>query len=306
MGHVRVRGHDYHARGYYFVTFGTLHRQRCLSRIVGGKVALEPAGELLMDAWRRIAEEDPAYELGATAVMPDHFHGLAIARRAPKYVIGTHVSRVEGRVLHAMRKRQGDPQLRIWDEDGFYDYLSLDITMLKAFEAYILDNPARWQLRLDHPEWFRKQYAMRHPRLPEETCWTAYGDATLLDHPNLVPVIVSARISQADRASQIAEIIAKVREGAVPIGGFISPGERQVAAEVVKLPRARIIKLEPWGLKRYKPSGATATRWMASGRSLVLTGFPDDEPVECRRANCLRNNEWVKQIAADRGRKRPC
>ncbi|MFT5241470.1 MAG: REP element-mobilizing transposase RayT, partial [Kiritimatiellia bacterium] len=83
MGNVRVRGHDCHAKGYYFITFGTLGRRHWLSRIMGGRVVLETAGELLMEAWNQIAEEDPAYELGVTAVMPDHFHGLAIARRAP-------------------------------------------------------------------------------------------------------------------------------------------------------------------------------------------------------------------------------
>ena len=299
MGNVRVRGHDYHARGYHFVTFGTLNRQPWLSRIQRGKVLLEPGGELLLGAWRKIAEEDPAYELGVTAVMPDHFHGLAIARRAPKYVIGTHVSRVEGRVLHATRKRRNDQELKMWEE-GFYDYLSLDIKMLRAFENYIVDNPARWQLRHDHPEWFRKQYALRHPRLPAETTWTAYGDATLLDHPCLVPVIVSTKISEAERAARIADILSQVEQGGIPVGGFISPGERRVAVEIAKLPRARIIKLEPWGLKRYKPAGSTAARWLADGRALILTGFPDDEPAECRRSNCLKNNEWVMQIAAPR------
>ncbi len=297
MGNVRVRGHDYHGKGYYFITFGTLGRRSCLSRIVQGQVVLEPAGELLMENWWKIAQEDPAYELGVTAVMPDHFHGLAIARRKPKYVIGTHVARMEGRVVHALRKQAGDPKLKLWDE-GFYDYLSLNLGMLKAFESYIRDNPTRWQLRYDHPEWFRKQYALQHPRLPAERTWTAYGDRTLLDHPWLVPVVVSTKISAPQHQKRIADILGKVRRGAIPIGGFISPGEREVAAEVTKLPRARIIKLEPWGLRRYKPSGTTATRWLASGRTLVLTGFSDDEPRDCRRANCLQNNEWVQQIAA--------
>ena len=299
MGNVRVRGHDYRGRGYYFITFGTLGRKRWLSRIEEGRVVLEPAGELLMEAWRTIAVEDPSYELCVTAVMPDHFHGLVIARRAPKYVIGTHVSRMKGRVLHAMRKRLEDPELKMW-EDGFYDYLSLDMKMLQAFEAYILDNPARWQLRRDHPEWFRKQYALQHARLPEETTWTAYGDATLLDHPHLIPVIVSSRISEGERSAQISSILSQVERGAIPIGGFISPGERKVASEVYRMPRARMITLLPWGLKRYKPSGAEATRRMAEGRMLILTGFPDDEPEACRRTNCLKNNEWVKQIISAR------
>lgn len=297
MGNVRVRGHDYHARGFYFITLATHERRPWLSSIEKGKVVLKSAGKLLLAAWNKIADEDPAYELRVTAVMPDHFHGLAIARQPPRYVIGTHVSRAEGRVLHAMRKQLDRPELKLWDEGGFYDYLSLDVRMLAAFENYIADNPARWQLRKDHPEWFKKQYALGHSRLPQETEWTAYGDATLLDHPNLVPVIVSTRITDAERAAQIAEIIACVKNGGIPIGGFISPGERQVAVEVLQIPRARVIKLEPWGLKRYKPSGPTAVRRMAAGQTLVLTGFPDEEPVECHRGNCLKNNEWVRRIA---------
>ena len=300
MGNVRVRGHDYWGRGYYFVTFGTLGRRHWLSRIEGGRSVLEPAGELLLDAWRKIAVEDPAYELGVTAVMPDHFHGLAIARSGPKRVIGTHVSRVKGRVLNAMRKRIDDPNLKMWAE-GFYDYLSMDMKMLRAFEHYIAENPARWQLRTDHPEWFRKQYAVQHPRLPVETSWTAYGDRTLLDHPCLIPVIVSTKITETERAAQIADILAQVQCGGIPVGGFISPGERKVLAEVVKLPKARIIKLLPWGLKRYKPSGDTATRWLANGRALILTGFPDNEPKECRRPNCLKNNQWIQQLASPAG-----
>jgi REP element-mobilizing transposase RayT len=298
MGNVRVRGHDYRGKGYYFITFGTLKRRHLLSRIVDGKAVLEPAGELLMKAWRRIAEEDPAYELGVTAVMPDHFHGLAIARSKPKCVIGTHVSRVEGRVLHGMRKKLDDPELKIWDKDGFYDYLSLDIKMLKAFEHYITENPTRWQLRQDNPQWFRKQYAVQHARLPAETTWTAYGDATLLDHPYLVPVIVSTKISDTERNAQISAIIEQVKQGGIPIGGFISPGEQEVAKRIATLPRSRIIKLLPWGLKRYKPSGDMANRWLAEGRSLILTGFPDNEPVECKRQNCLKNNEWVGRFGA--------
>jgi hypothetical protein len=279
----------------------TRNRHHWLSRIENGQPILKPAGELLLAAWRRIAAEDPAYELGATAVMPDHFHGLAIARRTPKFVIGTHVSRVEGRVLHAMRKEMKDPELKMWDVGGFYDYLSLDLRMLNAFESYIQDNPARWQLRHDHPEWFRKHYGIRHPRLPQDTTWTAYGDATLLDHPWLVPVIVSTKIPEAERQAQVAGIVAAVQNGAIPIGGFISPGEREVAKAVFGVPRARLIKLEPWGLKRYKPSGTAATRWLAEGRTLVLTGFPDNEPAECHRANCLKNNQWVRAIAAPDG-----
>jgi len=86
--------------------------------------------------------------------------------------------------------------------------------------------------------------------------------------------------------------------GTASAAAGLVPGERKVAMAVAKMPRARIIKLMPWGLKRYNPSGAAVTRWLADGRTLIFTGFPDGEPEECQRTNCLKNNEWVKQIAA--------
>lgn len=82
-----------------------------------------------METWRKVATEDPACKISAAAVMPDHFHGLIITRQSPKWVIGTHVSRVAGRTLHAIRKQLNDPTLKMWDK-GFYDYLALDSQML--------------------------------------------------------------------------------------------------------------------------------------------------------------------------------
>ncbi len=58
------------------------------------------------------------------------------------------------------------------------------------------------------------------------------------------------QISEAERGAQVAAILTQVERGTIPIGGFISPGEREVATEVAKMPRARIIKLIPWGLMR--------------------------------------------------------
>jgi hypothetical protein len=51
----------------------------------------------------------------------------------------------------------------------------------------VRDNPRRWQLRHDNPQWFAKQTDVVHPRLPPETRWTAYGDHTLPDYPWLEP-----------------------------------------------------------------------------------------------------------------------
>ena len=299
MGNVRVRGHDYRGKGYYFITFGTLNRRRVLSRIVGGRVELKPAGERLMEAWRKIAEEDPAYELGVSAVMPDHFHGLAIVRKAPKYVIGTHVSRVEGRVLHAMRKELNDPDLKLWDE-GFYDYLSLDMKMLRAFENYIRDNPRRWQLRQDHPDLFVRVNQLRHTRLPADESWAGYGNLFLIEKPELLPVQVSRRASPDELHELKAQVAARTTEGAVMVSPFISPGEKEIAKMVMEQERGSLILIRPEGFPpQYKPSGAYFDL-CAQGRLLVLTAFTHGGRKQAlTRECCLRMNGWVKAICAE-------
>ena len=51
MHYARMSGHDYH-EGYYFVTINTAPRRNCLSRIVGGKVALLPFGEIVLKGYK--------------------------------------------------------------------------------------------------------------------------------------------------------------------------------------------------------------------------------------------------------------
>ena len=128
--------------------------------------------------------------------------------------------------------------------------------------------------------------------MPSETSWTAFGDQTILDYPWLYPVIISRRLEGAALDKAVAEAVAQARQGAVVIGGFISPGERLVAKALMTVPRARIIYMYPWGLGGYKPRGEAVNR-IGTGKTLVLSGFPDNVAPEATRANCLKNNEWA-------------
>jgi hypothetical protein len=98
--------------------------------------------------------------------------------------------------------------------------------------------------------------------------------------------------------TEVTRFLALAREGAVLIGGFISPGERRVARESAAIPRCRLVYLHPWGLSRYKPHGRAAAERLASGLTLALSGFPDTEESVARRENCLLNNRWAQAIAA--------
>jgi REP element-mobilizing transposase RayT len=297
MNYARRFNHDYRGTGFYFITFATDPRRPLLSEISGGCIHLKPEGAAVARAAERIPADDPAYSLRHLAVMPDHVHAILVCRGGAALHLGTLVNRFKARARQAIRGLRGDPGLRVW-EPGYHDYIAFSQPVFDSFRAYVIDNPVRWQLRHDNPQWFRRQSALAHPRLPAETSWTAYGDPTLLDYPWLLPVVLSRRLEGAALAAEIAALLEQVEQGAVPIGGFISPGEIQFARALASNPRARMVYMLPWGLAGYKPHGTVATERLGTGKTLVLSGFPDSVAQVATRENCLRNNAWARAIAA--------
>jgi hypothetical protein len=50
--------------------------------------------------------------------------------------------------------------------------------------------------------------------------------------------------------------------------------------------------------------GTLATERLATGRTLVLSGFPAEVERVATREHCLRNNAWARAIAAGEPRPR--
>lgn len=295
MNH-RLKEHDYAGRGYYFIT-ATIHPRRDIfSTIANYKTTLTPLGEIVAREWLRLHREQPLLEQQEFEVMPDHFHGTIIAtERLPK-PLGYYIGAFKARSRQAIRKLLGIPDFPVWSK-GFHDIVSLDADMFHAFRHYTKDNPRRKQLRDENKALFRKMRGATHPRLSPERRWTAVGDLALLDYPLLVPVVVHRRRPQAENERVIARYVEQAAAGAILIGGFISPGEKEVARQVAQLPNARIIYLLPHGMAHYKPHGRAIDR-IADSRTLVLSGFGDEVPESpINYDNCHLNNDLAAMIA---------
>ena len=169
--------------------------------------------------------------------------------------------------------------------------------MFHSFRHYTKDNARRKQLREENRALFRKVRDAAHPRLSTDRRWTAVGDIALLDYPLLVPVIVHRR-RPADETEQAINRFVKLAEsGAILIGGFISPGEKEVARRISALPNSRVIYLLPHGMAHYKPRGKAVDR-IASSQTLVLSGFGDEIPeTPINYDNCHYNNDLAIAIA---------
>ena len=298
MHYARMTGHDYH-EGYYFVTINTAPRRNCLSRIVGGKVELLPFGELVLKAYLQMSADSPEIDLRVCAIMPDHFHAIIVFRRRSAHPLGWHIRRFKARATKAVRDLAGDRTLGLFEEN-FHDFISFSGDELDRYTQYVKSNPIRWQWKRDHHDFFRKHFALRHSRLPRGISWTAIGDRSLLDAPWLEPVVVHRRITEEERAAEVSRYLELAQGGATLIGGFISPGEKEVAKGVLEIAGAKVICLLPYGLKGYKPHGVAVKR-LAESKTLVLSGFPESVPsTPINYGNCHLNNDWARLIALGR------
>ena len=295
MHYARMAGHDYH-EGYYFVTINTAPRRNCLSRIVCGKVELLPPGEIVLKAYLQMGADSPEIDLRVCAIMPDHFHAIIVFRHRSEHPLGWHVRRFKARATRAVRGLSGDASLGLFEEN-FHDFISFSGEELDSYVQYVKLNPIRWQWKHDHPDFFSKHFALRHPRLPRGISWTAIGDRSLLDAPWIEPVVVHRRITEEERKAEVARFLELAKSGATLIGGFISPGEKEVAKGALEIAGAKVICLLPYGLKEYKPHGV-AVRRLAESKTLVLSGFPESvPPTPINYDNCHLNNDWARLIA---------
>lgn len=231
----RAIWHDYKGVGFYMLTLATADRRPFFGHLVEpGDVALSPAGHLVLEAWRKMPSFTPQLETTTLCLMPDHLHGIVSVRERLESPLGAIIRGFKSGVTAALRKASNNPSLEVWEE-GFYDGVALEPAMLQAWHRYILDNPRRLWLKRQHPDLFVRVNALEHerlPPLPDERPWAGYGNLFLLDRPELVQVRVSRSATQDEIAHVASEVAAKVRQGAVAVSPFISPGEQAVVAAV--------------------------------------------------------------------------
>ena len=75
---IRLKGWDYTASGYYFVTFCTKNQECFLGEVVTGELNLSAIGDICCQHWFEIPNHFPNAVLDEFVIMPNHVHGIII------------------------------------------------------------------------------------------------------------------------------------------------------------------------------------------------------------------------------------
>ena len=303
---------------FFFLTFCTEDRRKILSRInEDATVTLTKAGEAIAEVWRTSHARNPAVTASNFIIMPDHVHLILIVNydKAPNFDIMRWIHEFR-QLTEAGFGAAASPEINPtspgfgakprliaglgaaapspW-EKKFWLMLSFSSRQLKAFRRYIKLNPARALWKARNPDRFLRRANIRHPILAHDRTWDAIGNLTLIASPMLFPVRLTRKKTLEEHTEAIDEIIAKAKQGMIPVSGFISPGEKEALRRLKAEPLARFIKMLPHALPpRYDPS-AEDSRELAADRLLILSGFPQTVSAneKIARTNCLLMNDLI-------------
>lgn len=150
----RLKGWDYSADGWYFLTFCTHEHKPLFGRVVSGvehavpatRMELGPFGILCEQAIAEASERDAHVSVDAHIVMPNHVHLVVSVRNARGKDGGqSPISQTVGFVKSHVTKgiKEAIYCTRVWQR-GYYDHIIRNEADYLRILEYVQTNPQKW------------------------------------------------------------------------------------------------------------------------------------------------------------------
>ena len=233
-------------------------------------VELSDSGAFLRAGFRDFFRTESAILLKKIVVMPDHVHFIIHVREYLPTHLGRYISRLKTVCTLAVSELPGYPvdtdgnPLHIF-EDNYHDRIIRNDSMLETERRYLDDNPRRYLLRKQHPEYFSSPVRITI----NGEHYSAFGNILLLKDIHPEPAIISRRYTPEHLSRLKAGWEEAARSRKALVSPFISKPEKEIKKAVLES-GGRIIEILDNGFpERYKPSG-TAFDLCLEGRLLQI------------------------------------
>lgn len=262
-------------------------------------VELSDSGAFLRAGIRDFFRTESAILLKKIVVMPDHVHFIIHVREYLPAHLGRYISRLKTVCTLAVSELPGYPvdtdgnPLHIF-EDNYHDRIIRNDSMLETERRYLDDNPRRYLLRKQHPEYFSSPVRITI----NGEHYSAFGNILLLKDIHPEPVIISRRYTTEHLSRLKAGWEEAARSRKALVSPFISKPEKEIKKAVLES-GGRIIEILDNGFpERYKPSG-TAFDLCLEGRLLQIAPLVyETSKIPLTRNRALELNATARQIAA--------
>jgi REP element-mobilizing transposase RayT len=147
----RLKGFDYGARRWYFVTINAKGHQPLFGALESNGVMLSAVGSIVVAEWERTADLRRDVSLDAFVVMPDHFHALVGLNARDHDCCGTSLIAMmngfKAAATSRVRRLPFPPAFEIWHR-SFHDSIIRGQRHLDRVRRYIEANPGvAWHSR---------------------------------------------------------------------------------------------------------------------------------------------------------------
>ncbi len=262
-------------------------------------VELSDSGAFLRAGFRDFFRTESAILLKKIIVMPDHVHFIIHVREYLPAHLGRYISRLKTVCTLAVSELPGYPvdtdgnPLHIF-EDNYHDRIIRNDSMLETERRYLDDNPRRYLLRKQHPEYFSSPVRITI----NGEHYSAFGNILLLKDIHPEPAIISRRYTPEHLSRLKAGWEEAARSRKALVSPFISKPEKEIKKAVLES-GGRIIEILDNGFpERYKPSG-TAFDLCLEGRLLQIAPLVyETSKIPLTRNRALELNATARKIAA--------
>lgn len=262
-------------------------------------VELSDSGAFLRAGFRDFFRTESSILLKKIVVMPDHVHFIIHVREYLPTHLGRYISRLKTVCTLAVSELPGYPvdtdgnPLHIF-EDNYHDRIIRNDSMLETERRYLDDNPRRYLLRKQHPEYFSSPVRITI----NGEHYAAFGNILLLKDIHPEPAIISRRYTPEHLSRLKAGWEEAARSRKALVSPFISKPEKEIKKAVLES-GGRIIEILDNGFpERYKPSG-TAFDLCLEGRLLQIAPLVyETSKIPLTRNRALELNATARQIAA--------
>ena len=290
----RMVSHDYHSRAVYMITLCVAGRIPLLGTLCGPDsshpkpwVSLSPLGESVKAEWSGIPRYYPQIKMMALVVMPDHIHGILFVSEPLPVHLGKVINGFKSGCNRAAREL--GLSLPLW-EPGYTDGVLRGKGQLERWKAYLDDNPRRLWLKRIHHDYFTIDRNLMIDGAPVSTL----GNQQLLQHPSIMQVYCSRRMSDEEIARERNRLLA---QGAVLVSPAISPGEKAIMNRALEAGIPVILICKNGFAEMSKPGGKLFDA-CADGKVLMVSPFEHHNNYQALTAECCRQmNALARAIA---------
>ena len=162
---MRLPGFNYASPGAYFVTICSADRKPIFGEVVAGEACPNEVGRIVESVWRSLPSDFRFLETAAFILMPNHLHGIlilsdavgakhsALSDASPLRIGPRGTSRGSLAAIIQNLKSISTRRIRrlgllgdapVWQR-GYYEHVIRGDANLARIQAYIEQNPARWE-----------------------------------------------------------------------------------------------------------------------------------------------------------------